>query len=360
MIIQLHKQTTGLSHLLEIPISFFDKLEDASIFDDNLFPVWYDNIFGTTKTNKNSLHSKFENLYNKYKGITDKAKRDQIVKAFKDGVQIQNLCSRAIGIEAIPIDNFPEVNEELQSALMHLWNNSLTYKKFEQNKAKTSKKKYVKDFIDSHHFHICPFCGLEGYTYLDGQSAPALDHWLSKTDFPYSSVNFDNLIPIGDKCNESPAKGTKNVLSLTAGSRVFYPFTTHYGIKVEIKCTDVPKKPGIEDEVYQIEVNPSNVSDQDLFDSWDALFNIQENYKSFLMEVLLNNWKNKYLDFIKRNEMLEVANNIDELIYNLKHWKGSFHLSSHPGSLIYRAFVENLLIMPKPFLYGLCEHFKKS
>lgn len=360
MIVQLHKQSTGLSHLLEIPVSFFDKLEDATVFDDTLFPSWYNSVFGTTKSNKNSLHKKFESLYNKYKNISNKNKRDQIVKAFKDGIQVENLCNRTSGISAIPIIKFPEIANELETALIHLWNNSLQYNQFETIKAKTTKQQYSRDFINAHHSHICPFCGLEGYLYVDGQSTPSLDHWLCKTDFPYSSVNFENLIPIGDKCNERPAKGTKDVLSITGGNRVFYPFTSHDGIKVKIKCTKVPKLPGVEDGVYKIVVKPVNTSHQDLFDSWDALFNIKKNYKSFLTGTLLNSWKETYKRFIDGHKKLKVANNVDELINNLEHWQGSFQPNITIGFLVYDAFVENLLTMPKPFLYGLCVHFKKT
>ncbi|WP_299432154.1 hypothetical protein [uncultured Aquimarina sp.] len=360
MIVQLYKQPTGLSYLMEIPVTFFLKLENADTFDINLFPDWFNEVFGTTNNLENGLYQKFNRLYLKYKSIADKAQRDLLVKAFTDGIQIENLCNRISGIEAKPISGFPEVSNELKSVLMHLWKNSLQYDKFETLKAKTTVKEYAKNFINTHHSQICPFCGLEGYLYVAGQSRPALDHWLCKDDFPYSSVNFDNLIPIGDKCNESPAKGTKNVLSITGGTKVFYPFTEHSGIKVTVSCKKVPTIPDIENGVYEIEIEPTDSNNQDIFDSWDSLFNIKTNYKSYLEDTLLNSWKLTYKEYIEKSKKLKPANTVDELINNLEYWQDSFQPNITIGFLVLDAFVENLLSMPKAYLYGLCEYFKRS
>ncbi len=360
MIVQLHKQPTGLSSLLEIPTSFFKWVEWSDEFDESLFPIWFNEVFGSTNNRQNGLYQKFNNLFNSYKRIEDPVRRAEIINAYTDGIQIENLCNGIADIKAVPIAKFDEISKELKAVLMHLWNNSLQDSGFERNIAKTTVKKFVANFMSEHKTQICPFCGLEGYMYLDGQSRPALDHWLSKDDFPYSSVNFDNLVPIGDKCNASPAKGTKNVLTITNSNRVFYPFTRHDGIKVNIKWNQKTKLLSAKDVVFEIEVKPLNNTQKDLFDSWDALFNITTNYESYLVGNLLNNWKGIYKEFICGNIMLNPAQNIKELIINLKHWRGSFQPNITPGYLIYHAFIDRLLIMPKAYLYGLCEYFKNS
>lgn len=359
MIVQLNKVHTDLSILLDVPTSFFEKLEAATSFGDHLFPDWFDDVFGTTKKRNDGLYKKFEKLYDKYKAVSRKSRRDEIVKAYTDGIQVENLCNRVAGISAKKLSEFTEVKDEMRAVLKHLWENSLKYEEFEK-KVKTDLKKFAKDFIDEHHSQICPFCGLEGYLYVDGQSRLALDHWLCKTTYSYSSVNFENLIPIGDKCNERPAKGTKNVLSLTAGNRVFYPFTKHGSIKVEITTTNTPTNPLEENGIYTINILPVNSSDQDLFDSWDSLFNINTNYKSYLTQTVLNRWRGNYIMFISQHDILNHATNIPDLKTNLLHWKGSFQPQITPGYLVYKAFIDNLLSQPDPYLYGIMEYFKRQ
>lgn len=359
MIIQLNKQPTELSVLMEIPTTFFSRIESKRKYNMTLFPDWFNEVFGTTNNLEDGIYKKFERVFNKYKSIKDKNRRYEILKAYTDGIQIENLCNRVSGISAKKIDEFPEIKSEIDAALKHLWYNSLKYDQFEK-KANTNIKEFAKNFIDSHQSHICPFCGLEGYLYLKGQSRPALDHWLSKDDFPYSSVNFDNLIPIGDKCNERPAKGTKDVLCITSASRVFYPFTNHNSISVNIKTKSAPTNPIDENGIYTIEINPINASDQDIFDSWDALFNIKINYESFLTGTLLNGWRSLYSSFISKHEVLNHAVSINEFKTNLLHWKSSFHPQITIGFLIYKAYIDNLITQPDPYLHGLMEYFKRQ
>jgi hypothetical protein len=50
-------------------------------------------------------------------------------------------------------------------------------------------------------YHVCPFCCCE---YFDASGAPRedLDHYLSKSFYPFATVNLRNLVPMGIKCNE--------------------------------------------------------------------------------------------------------------------------------------------------------------
>ena len=47
---------------------------------------------------------------------------------------------------------------------------------------------------------VCPFCALESFYDLQGQSRREIGHWLCKEQYPYLVVNFDNLVPIGHDC----------------------------------------------------------------------------------------------------------------------------------------------------------------
>lgn len=360
MIIQLNKHVTELSKLQEIPSSFFAKVEAAKKFDESLFPDWFDEVFGTTKNRKDGLYKKFEALYKKYKEINDKDRRLEIVQAYTDGIQVEKLCNREAGVSAKKLSEFPEIKDAMRTVLKHLWDNSLTYNKFEA-KAKTNVHDYVTDFIKNHNeISVCPFCGIEGYVSLEGQSRLPLDHWMCKEKYPYSYVNFDNLVPIGSKCNESPAKGAKDVTVLTKTGRAFYPFTKHNSISVEITTTKTPTNPVEENGVYSVIVKPKHVNDQDIFESWDKLFNIKTNYNSFFQKHLQNSWRSKYKAYIDKSKKLVHAETVDEFKSNLEFWQESFQSLILPGALVFSAFVENLLTQPNAYLHGLMEYFRKQ
>ena len=59
----------------------------------------------------------------------------------------------------------------------------------------------LEDFIDkfiaeNKSIEVCPFCALESFYDLQGQSRREIGHWLCKEQYPYLVVNFDNLVPI--------------------------------------------------------------------------------------------------------------------------------------------------------------------
>ena len=63
----------------------------------------------------------------------------------------------------------------------------------------------LEDFIDkfiaeNKSIEVCPFCALESFYDLQGQSRREIGHWLCKEQYPYLVVNFDNLVPIGHAC----------------------------------------------------------------------------------------------------------------------------------------------------------------
>ncbi len=86
--------------------------------------------------------------------------------------------------------------------------------------------------------HACHFCGMDSIISQYEKNRSALDHYFAKSLYPFTSVNFHNLVPACEKCNTT-YKRDKNILFLkppkkyktVLGARVkaFYPF-----------CNDTP------------------------------------------------------------------------------------------------------------------------
>lgn len=359
MITELHRLNSGLSVIQDIPRTFFSKIEVSAAFGNHLFPVWTNGVFGAT-----SLNSKFAAVYNKYKAIKTKAIRNKIVAAFVHSNQIQSLCMNQAGSLIIELNDLPKsIRTELDDLFKYLYSSALNYHIFETHVTDTLKES-INRFIVANGIEVCPFCGLEGFLNIEGQSRIALDHWLCRDLFPMSAVNFDNLFPIGSKCNERPAKGTRNILIDNPVNRnrvhAYYPYLPHSGINTSFRFINEPTVAGIVDADWQFDLIPVNNAENDIFDSWDSTLNINIRYLDYLRKVIFIMWENRYKTFIERNPNLNHASNINELRINFQHWKAAFDIKAVPGSIVYIAFIDYLINhATNSYLHGLCENFRR-
>ncbi|MBK6363981.1 MAG: hypothetical protein IPF52_10975 [Saprospiraceae bacterium] len=225
-------------------------------------------------------------------------------------------------------------------------------------------KNAISRFIVRNKIEVCPLCGIEGFLNLKGQSRIALDHWLCKDLFPMSAVNFDNLFPLGSKCNERPAKGSKNILidNRFTKNRVqaFYPYLAHGGVSTSFSFTNEPTISGIADHDWEFSLSPNDVREQNIFESWNLTLNISIRYLDYLRMNIFPMWEDRYKKFIERNPNLSHANDISELKVNFSHWLASFDINYVAGSMVYIPFINYLIYnASNAYLYSLCENFKR-
>lgn len=357
MLINLQPFQTELRRLQEIPATFFTNLEAAAAFGDALFPNWINSAFAGTQ-----IKNKFKTIYDKYKAIVDPSERAKIIEAFVNNNQIANLCRNQAGITCIPLDNLHEsIRGEIDQTFLYLYETALEYHGFTTYVSDTIKDA-TERFIQACGMQICPICGLEGYMNLDGQSRIALDHWLCKDIYPVNAVNFENLFPLGDKCNGRPAKGSTNILVDDTGTRVtaFYAYQNHQTVKVTFTYNYEPSINPLTDADWNLTIVPVDASEQGLFDSWNAIFNIQQRYKDFFRKFIFPLWENDYKTFIDESGIGH-ANDIVELRNKFTVWRASFKLKSTVGAHIHRAFIDNMINnCSDAYLFSLCENFKRQ
>jgi hypothetical protein len=209
---------------------------------------------------------------------------------------------------------------------------------------------------------ICPICGLEGYLNLDGQSRLPLDHWLCKDVFPVTAVNFDNLFPLGDKCNGRPAKGDTNILIDEHGNRVvaFYPFLNHHSISTTFYFNNEPSMTPLVDADWNLNMTPNDITEQVLFESWNAIFNILQRYRDYFRKYVFPMWENNYKRYIE-DSGIGHANNTAELRAKFRQWRATFQINTSIGAVLHRAFIDNMIQdCSEAYLYALCENFKRQ
>lgn len=356
MLTNLPTFQTELRRLHEIPTTFFQGIEAAVTFDDALFPVWTNTAFAGTQ-----LKVKFKTIYDKYKAIADPSERAKVVEAFTNNNQIQNLCGNQPGVVCIPLIGLDaSIQKEIDTVFLYLYETALNHHGF-TDFVVDNPKEAIDRFILSCKMQICPICGLEGYMNLTGQSRIALDHWLCKDIFPVSAINFDNLFPLGDKCNGRPAKGDTNILIDQQGNRVvvFYPFQNHHSISTTFTYNQEPSITPLTDADWNLVITPNDPAEQILFDSWNSIFNIATRFKDYFRKYVFPLWESDYKVFIAESGIGH-ATTTDELKEKLQVWRASFKISSCFGAVIHRAFIDNMIQnCSEAYLFSLCENLRR-
>lgn len=360
MITKLEKVNTRIAILHNIPKKFFKELEGSTFFGDHLFPAWTNEVFRAS-----DLKLKFERVYNNYKEIHSISERYKIIDAFHSSNQVEKLCCNDASVSMIKLEELPiSIQSEIKNLFIYLYENALDYWKFKEF-VNDSIKKTVDRFISKNKLQVvCPFCGLETYLNLEGQSRLPLDHWLNKGSFPMASINLNNLVPIGKDCNDGGVKGSKNILiDSTTNNRIvaYYPFLNHLGVETNFNYVNEPKDDEILDSDWEINIIPKNPAETPVLKSWMNTMNIQTRYNSYFKKNILSMWEEDYKDFVNDpDNELKHANTTEELKRNFIKWRGNFILNGRPGSIVYRAFIDYLINRAsETYLHGLYENFKR-
>ncbi|MGE1166871.1 hypothetical protein ACQJ0Y_27480, partial [Peribacillus simplex] len=89
--------------------------------------------------------------------------------------------------------------------------------------------------------------------------------------YPFSSINFRNLVPCCDKCNSLQVKGQKDIIALSTG-KLFFPYDdNHKGLSLNVHVKH--DNPEIEKIDWEFIFHSSdNKSDE--IESWKTIYSI--------------------------------------------------------------------------------------
>jgi len=144
------------------------------------------------------------------------------------------------------------------------------------------KKIYYGELNLKNGFINCPCCGFGDLKTIYSKGRSAFDHFLPQKHYPFSSTNFNNLVPICTTCN-SDEKGEVDVLK--DGKPVYYPFAkNHPSIEVTVEVDKKVLKKLIEPtdnlkcKITKSEVKVGFNLQDDKTQSWDRIFDIKSRY----------------------------------------------------------------------------------
>jgi hypothetical protein len=280
------------SKLNDYVLAFFQKIEeDTDGFRDELFEVEFLPILNR---HPKILKERFKNIY-EYTSSLSSEDREIFCKRIIECNEIEKICNGEYVPEAFSNELSP-IDDLLKKLFLALYNQVLDGDPFREN-ANTTLRDHFNQFCEENsEITLCPICGISELKKSQDETRDQYDHYLPKSLYPFSSVNFHNLVPCCRECNSLEVKGDKDIIKISNG-KLFFPYDiNHRGIslKVNIKF-DNAKLDGID---WEFEfANPDEKTDE--IDAWKKIYNIESRYQGYI-KPRIGKWYRCYYDFVRK------------------------------------------------------------
>lgn len=270
------------------------------------FLVIYEN-YQWVKEGVDDIYKKCNELENKEEHLL------KLKNAFVQNNKIEELCNGSV--KPIMSSELPPFITDIQLLFKRFYSELL-----DRSLVTGNKKNYYDKLYLENKFSFCPCCGYYPMKTWSDKGHEAYDHYLPQSKFPFSSVNFKNLVPLCHVCN-STCKGAKDPIE--NGRKVFYPFALDkHVIKIYVEIPNIDK---IEHLYKDDKIKDDDIvitlagEDQDKIDSWDNIFEIKDRFFS-RMEAGRNSWINRVKKYhaiqIRRGDF-DFNDSFDEVIEQL-------------------------------------------
>ncbi|KAF5065410.1 hypothetical protein DSECCO2_274170 [anaerobic digester metagenome] len=223
---------------------------------------------------------------------------EQLKTWYQSNNSIEDLCKNDPTVTPVTYDDVSRMNTDLSAALKaffeKLYSHDFLSLKVLSDKIGLIDNHYT-EFVKINSKGKCPYCGLYD---IDGEyvhTREAYDHYLPKSKYPFSSINFKNLAPICNKCN-SGNKGSKDPLHDTNGNRrkTFYSYNSvPYSLEINLIFNSHDLE-NLTPQDITITFGPTSLEEE--FQTWNELFGIDERYKAKCCSADAKYWVTQILD----------------------------------------------------------------
>lgn len=336
MLFLLQRVNSNIEKAHEIPKYFFEQLKKNSStnFGLHLFPTW------VQSDDFKFLRDHFEIFFNSLKSnISNQTDIIKICEIFSENNEIEKICSDINQVvtcidEKKLISLYKDIDKYIDKLFDWLYGSFLNSRTLEK-KLNTSLKKHYEDFADLNS-RTCVFCGIHEFSLPIVENRQSYDHYLAKSIYPFSSINFDNLIPICGQCNT--IKSDENIVYedyKTLKRRVFfYPYKAHNGIKILLNCNRFPLN--IKDNGnWNVSVNEVNTNDKEKLIAWKKVFNIESRFTKYI-EVKVGCWFEEFIKDFKTSN-----SSISKFLNDLEN-KNKIDIKAEAGIHLKQQFIKIL------------------
>jgi len=210
----------GIYRLHEVAGYFIEYGLNRSVFGHGCFPSWFSPVLVRCPTLKKQFRTVFREARKQKQAV-----RDSILHVWKCHGDVRKLCDdHKVKVEAWGFGP-GELTTSLEVLFRTLYDETLDRVSFQQAVGTTLERHY-KAFREMGQ-RVCPFCGLNNYRDRGSGSRASYDHYLPQAIYPFGAVNFGNLVPMCDECNEQPNKGATDILFRDKGRTKRRTFFIH-------------------------------------------------------------------------------------------------------------------------------------
>lgn len=279
------------SRLHEYVLGFFRKIEaDTDGFRDDLFEP---NFLPIVKRHRIILMARFKMIYEHVSSLSQ-ADRQVFCQRVIESNQIEIICRGEYRPLAFA-SNSTGIDKIMKNLFLDLYNQVLDGEPFRKN-AHTTLREHFNTFCDANEdITLCPMCGIGELKKSQDLTRDQYDHYLPKSLYPLSSINFHNLVLCCKECNSFDAKGEKDTIAVSTG-KLFYPYDdNHEGISLVVS---VIRDNGDIDKI-DLELTFTSPDDKnDEIESWKNIYSIEARYQGYI-KARIKKWYEYYRDFIR-------------------------------------------------------------
>ena len=273
-------------------MSYFKNLAThRGAFSEEIVP---DDFLDIAKRHKSTVYKRLEKICEELNKLSADAQKKFCMHVAISN-DIQAICERRI--KPVNLQNIPQsIKDLLTDLFLSLYSQILRGNNEYSKKYGNIQDHFLKFRELNSDITICPFCGITELKTQFDSSLEQYDHYLSKTLYPLSAVNFHNLIPTCKDCNGLDYKANKDILALGT-EKIFYPFNT---LKYRIIITfQIVKQPEIKDWRWVTIITSDGVDLQDEIISWDKIYDIKNRFEAHIKGRIFK-WLDFYFEFKRK------------------------------------------------------------
>lgn len=291
--IHAHPATKLNQHL----IYFFRKLkgvDNTSVF--NPYSNYFHPEFAAHLNRAGKLRPRFEMFFDAFKNLT-LAERINVINTFISAQDIKGIIE-SVGVNGnqFNINSLPvSLRKPAKDLFSFMYPSTL-------NRGNALTNHYVEVYTDVYQnrkLKVCPFCGIEPL-YPPHIRRQDYDHILKQENYPFTTVNMKNLVPMGRDCNEI-FKERQDVIynPKTATRRIFaYPFQRSYNIQLNLTSSLLPGTGTHKTGKWIINFNPFD----DFVETWEEVFDIRVRYGDMILSRFFDDWMLQFEESIKKSK----------------------------------------------------------
>lgn len=278
-------------------IYFFRKLKGVDYtFLFNPYTNYFHPDFIAHLDNAAALRARFEQFFNAFKALA-LVDRSNVNKLFINAQDIKGIIeSFGVNGNQFNVNSLPfSIQQPSIDLFSFMYPSTL-------NRGQALNNHYTEIYNDVYYkrkLKVCPFCGIEPLfpPHIRRQD---YDHILKQENYPFTTVNMKNLVPMGRDCNEV-FKGRQDAIyhPKTGNRRVFgYPFEKCYNIKLDLSTSLLPGTRTHKSGKWIINFSPFD----DYVQTWEEVFDIRTRYADMILSRYFEDWMLQFEESIKKSK----------------------------------------------------------